>query len=133
VNGRVESPKVHFVGIQLQDISGFESTFRVDLRVINGNPVPLAIEGISCDLTVNEKRFASGVSGEHWKIPAYGTEIVSVTLYSSMLAVFKGILTMEKKDTVDYVMAGKVQIGGGARPSIIPFRISGILDAASLR
>ena len=133
MNRQIEAPKVHFSGIQLQDISGFESTFRVDLRVINGNPVPLAIEGISCDLTVNDKRFASGVSGKHWKIPAYGTGVVSIDLYSSMFTVLRGILTMEQKDTVDYVMAGRVQLGGGARPSMIPFQISGTLDAATLQ
>jgi len=133
VNRRVEPPKMHFAGIQLKEISGLESTFQVDLRVINGNPMPLAIEGITCDLTVNERRFASGVSGENSKIAAYGTAVVSITLYSSILDVFKGVLTMEKEDTVEYILAGKVQLGGGVRPSTIPFKISGTLDAATLQ
>lgn len=133
VNSRVEPPKVHFAGIQLREISGFESMFQVDLRVINGNPTPLAIKGITCDLTVNQKRFASGVSGENRKIPAYGTEVVSINLYSSMIDVFKGVLTMNKKDAMDYVLAGKVQLGGGVRPSTFPFRMSGTLDAATFK
>lgn len=123
----IEPPGVHVVNIQPMEIKALEAVFRVDLRVINRNDVPLTLKGLDCDLELNDRRFASGVSGGNTEIPAYGTAVVPVVLYSSFLDVVKGFLGMGEKERLEYRIKGRVRLEapGFSMPSPVPFESSG--------
>ncbi len=129
---RLEPPRVSLVHIDLQEAKLFESVFKVQLRVFNTNEVPLKIQGGDCILEVNGKRFAQGVTDTDTQVPAYGTAVVPMTLYSSMVGMVRSLLTLPKEE-LGYKLAGRLRIEGGFMvPSTIPFSSEGKLSLEDL-
>ena len=129
----LEAPQVHLADIRLHEMKAFESIFEIQLRVINANDIPMVINGISCDLDINEQRFASGVSNQRVEIPSYGTEIVSMVVYSSVLDIIRGVLSLQNRESLTYRLKGKVRLDAGAlSPSVLPFSAEGELSPEGL-
>jgi LEA14-like dessication related protein len=123
------SPKISLVNIQVLDIKLFETTLKIDLRVLNPNNIPLQLKGTDCDLELNGKKFASGVSDEQVKIPAFGTAIVPMTIYSSMFDVVQSLIKTEKRQKLNYRIKGRVHLSGGSLLSpVIPFTSEGSIS-----
>ena len=124
---RLEPPRINIANIQVQEIKAFEAIFQIELRVINTNDIPLEIKGLNCDLELNGKRFASGVSNIEKKIPPFGTDILPITVYSSVLGMARGVLSLHGKEKLKYGLNGRLRLGGNSMmmPSAIPFKSSG--------
>jgi LEA14-like dessication related protein len=126
---RLNPPGVRLSNIELQGIQGLESVMRIDLRVFNENEITIVIKGMDCELGISGKRFASGLSGKEVSIPAYETAVVPVTVYSSIVDVFQGILRLRNQDKLNYYIQGRVHLDAGLlAPSSIPFRSEGELS-----
>jgi LEA14-like dessication related protein len=125
----LDAPQVRLADIRLHEMKAFESIFEIQLRVINANDIPILINGISCDLEINEQSFASGVSNQRVEIPSYGTEIVSMIVYSSVLDIIRGVLSLQNRESFTYRLKGKVRLDAGAlAPSVLPFSAEGELS-----
>lgn len=79
----LEAPRVSLVNIIQQPSSGMETTFQLELRLINPNDVAINLKGIDCRLEINDTTIASGVSNEAAELPALGTLVYPVTAYAS--------------------------------------------------
>jgi LEA14-like dessication related protein len=110
----IESPRAHIANIRVQEMKGLETVFQVELRFINTNDVPLTVNGMDCELRINDRPFAFGISGHRVEIPAFGTAIFPVNLYSSVLEVLKNVVGMglEKADKLNYKLDGNIRIEG---------------------
>jgi LEA14-like dessication related protein len=129
----LDAPQVHLADIRLHEMKAFESILEIQLRVINTNDIPIMINGISCNLDINEQRFASGVSNQRVEIPSYGTEIVSLVVYSSVMDIIRGVLSLQNRDSLTYRLKGKVRLNAGAlAPSVLPFSAEGELSPEGL-
>lgn len=118
----LEAPRVSLADVRVQEMKGLENIIRIDLRVFNTNDVPLTLRAIDCDLTMNGKRLATGVSRVEQEIPAYGTAVIPVTLYSSVVDLFRGVIGLQDKEKVKFGLTGNLRVEGGAWvPSRIPF------------
>ena len=126
---RLEAPRINVSNIQLKGVKALESVFQIELRIFNTNDIPIVIKGMACDLEINDRRFASGVSNKETAIPSYGTEIISVIVYSSVLDIFKGVLGLQNTEKLKYGIKGKVRVNAGSlAPSVIPFKSEGELS-----
>ncbi|MGW8161788.1 MAG: LEA type 2 family protein [Desulfobulbales bacterium] len=137
-SGRLtQSPRVTLADIQLQEIKTLESAFLVELRVLNPNDRPLEVSGIECDLKIDGNEFAAGVSGDHHVIPAYGSAIVPVTIYASMLDMVSSVMAFVQGSSsktgqlkpLRYRLSGHVRLGGiqGLKKNL-PFESTGELS-----
>lgn len=125
---RLEAPRVSLVDIAVKEIKTLETVFHIEMRILNPNDLDLVIKGMNCDLDVNGSRLASGVSDVRSTIPAYGTATVPVQVYSSVAAMFRGILNLQNKKTLHYQLKGGIRIEGGTlMPSVLPFKSEGEL------
>ena len=124
---RLETPRITLSNFSIQEIKVFESVFKVELRVFNTNDIPLEIKGLNCDLELNGKRLATGVTNVKVDIPSYETGIVPMTLYSSALDVMRVLRGLAKTEKLQYKLAGRLRLGKGAIPSTIPFTSTGEL------
>jgi LEA14-like dessication related protein len=113
----MEKPRLHLV--DLQPISGgsMEAAFRMDLRVINPNDFPLEIRGLDCQLDVNGRNLAAGVSDAELSVPRYGTALLPVTVYSSMADVLMVVIRLARDaersggaPEVRYRLAGHLRV-----------------------
>ncbi len=133
VGKRLEPPRVTLANIRVEEVKAFETVFQIELRVFNTNEVPITIKGVDCDLELNGRKFASGVSKVEKEIPSYGTDTLPIKLYSSVLDMFRGVLSLPGKETLTYMVKGRVRLGGGPLvPSVVPFKSEGELSLEGL-
>ena len=124
---RLESPRITLSNFNVQEIKIFESVFSIEMRVFNTNDTLMEIKGLNCDLELNGKRLATGVTNVKINIPSYDTAIIPITLYSSVLDVVKVLRSLAKTEKLEYTLTGRLRLGKGAMPSTIPFKSTGEL------
>ena len=129
----LEAPRVSFANVKVQELKGMENVIQIELRVFNTNDIPLRVKGIDCELAMNGKRLATGVSRVDQEIPAYDTALIPLTLYSSVVDLFRGVISLQEKEKVIFSVTGKLRIEGGAWvPSAIPFSAENELSLDAL-
>ena len=133
VGKRLQPPRVQIAGIQLRQMQGLEAVFQVDLRVMNGNGAAIEIRGVDCSLEINGKPFAAGVSRTGVTIDSFETGVVPVTVYSSVVDMVRGFFDVPARRDLSYRISGRVQLGAGAIPSVIPFSAEGTLSPDKLK
>jgi LEA14-like dessication related protein len=129
----LESPRISLSNIQMLETSGLESALLVQLRVQNPNEVDLDIRGVECDVEINGKPFAYGMSNTPVRIPSFGTDTVPVKVYTSVVDIFRGLLSLQGRDELTYQVKGKVRMsGGGLMPASLPFDSQGSFSVKDL-
>jgi LEA14-like dessication related protein len=125
-------PRVKLANLEVKEIKVLESVFQVQLRVFNTNELPLEVKGIECELELNGEPFALGVSNADIKIQPYATEILPVLVYSSVIDMVKGFHGLQKTEQLNYVLKGKIRLGGNDFASVLPFSSEGSLSIKNL-
>jgi LEA14-like dessication related protein len=129
----LESPRISLSNIQMLETSGMESAFLVHLRVQNPNDLDLDIRGVDCDVEINGKPFAYGMSNTPVRIPAFGSDTVAVKVYTSVIDIFRSLLNLPGREDLSYQVKGKVRMsGGGLIPSSLPFDSQGTISVKDL-
>lgn len=129
----LEKPKVTLADIQVQEIKNLETAFLVQLRIMNPNTKPIEIEGLSCDIELDGRKFASGLQGGQGTIPAYGSVLVPMEVYASVLDMVSSVLGVIQNRNepgtagrpIGYRLKGKVRIGSGGFSHHLPFESKG--------
>lgn len=131
-----ESPEVSLADIQVQEVKTLETSFLIQLRVMNPNDTPLDINGLKCDLALNGRKIAKGVQGAQGTIGPYESILIPVEVYASVLdmvgSLFQFIKNAGKDDAsfeeVAYRLTGTVRVGSGGFAATIPFDTDGQID-----
>jgi LEA14-like dessication related protein len=132
VGQRLEPPRVKLAAIRVEEFNVLETVFTVSLRVFNTNATALQIKGVECELKINDQPFALGVSDADVEIPSYGTQLVPLNVYASVLDIFKSAQGMQDPDQIKYQIKGKVRLGAGAFPTVLPFESEGNITLPDL-
>ena len=125
VGGRLEPPRVKMANIRPESFNLLETIFEVQLRVFNTNDTPLRIKGVESEIEINGKPFAFGVSISDVEVPAYGTALLPLRVYSSVFDIIKSAVGLQNQDQLNYHIKGKLRLGGSAFPSTLPFESEG--------
>ena len=126
VGKQLDPPRISLANIRVQKVSGLETAFEIQMRVFNANDIDLNVKGISAELEINGQPFATGVSNTPVNIPSYGTELVTVTVYSSVIKMFKSIYGLKDLEELNYRLKGKVRVSGNnMTPTSLPFESEG--------
>lgn len=80
----IEPPKISIANITPKDVAVFEQRFDVQLRIQNPNDQQLGINGLRCDIELNDKEFGNGMSGQEVKVPRFGSEVVNVEVITGL-------------------------------------------------
>lgn len=136
------NPRVTLADIQIHEIKTLETAFQIELRVLNPNDIPLEIDGLECGLKIDGKDFASGVVGEQHVIPPYGSAIVPVTVYASVLDMVSSVISIIQDSSTQqrhpqplrYELTGHVRLGGSnLMQKTVPFETAGELSLGNTR
>ena len=65
----IEPPKISIANIAPKDMTLFEQRFDVQLRIQNPNETELGLNGMRFEIDLNEKEFATGMTGEKVVVP----------------------------------------------------------------
>lgn len=131
--GLKEDPKISLADIRIQDIKAMEGVFLIKLRVLNPNDVPIDLHGVNCDLEINNRHFANGIGDSKQSVPAFGTAVVPVEVYASVLDVITSFADLlhtagklpSKDKPVPYSLQGIVRVGIHGFKKEVPFKSSG--------
>jgi LEA14-like dessication related protein len=132
VGKRLEPPTVKLADIRLEALNVIETVFDVQLRVFNTNDTALQIRGVECKIDLNGKEFAIGVSKSNVEVPAYGTALLPLQVYSSVFDIIKHAAGLPSQNQLDYQIKGELRLGGSAFPSILPFESEGHISVPDL-
>ncbi len=124
----LEPPHISLADIRVEEFTGFETVFQIQLRVINTNDVDLKVKGLEAELEINGQSFAAGVSNSPVKIPSFGTELVTVVVYSSVIKMFKSVYGLHESEELKYRLIGKLRVAGdNTLATTLPFESEGVL------
>jgi LEA14-like dessication related protein len=134
LGGRLETPRLSLVGIQLQDASFFEQRLLVRLRVRNPNGFGLPVRGLTVNFELDGEDFAQGVSARSFEVPAMGEAefdmVVTANAATVLLRVF-GKDRERRPEALDYRIRGKLDTSLGLLRSV-PFDERGTLPLDAL-
>jgi LEA14-like dessication related protein len=138
--GLKEDPKISIADIRIQEVKAMEGIFLIKLRVLNPNDVPLDLHGINCDLEINQRHFANGIGDSNQTVPPFGTAVVPVEVYASVLDMIGSVAdllhsagkTPAKDKQVPYTLQGTARIGVRGFKREVPFKSSGELSLKGL-
>ncbi|WP_260854555.1 LEA type 2 family protein [Paraburkholderia sp. BCC1884] len=106
--------RVSVAGIEPIDGQGLEMRFNVKLRVQNPNESAVSFDGVSLDLDLNGKSFASGVSDQSGTVPRYGETVVNVPLTVPAFAAVRQAFAfagVAQSGQIPYTLRGKLASG----------------------
>jgi LEA14-like dessication related protein len=130
---RLEPPRVKLAAIRVQEFNVLETVFEIQLRVFNTNDTALQVRGLECELEINGRPFAIGVSDADVEIPSYGTHLLPLNVYASVFDIIKSVQGVQKnQEHLTYQIRGKVRLGAGALPSVLPFNSEGNISLPDL-
>ena len=95
---RDDRVKVTIVDIRPLESTLMEQRFLVKLRLQNRASEPLSIEGMSFDLELNGKDFASGVSNQAVTAESFGEALLEVRVSSTLFGVIRQIQTLQNQE-----------------------------------
>jgi LEA14-like dessication related protein len=103
--------QVIVAGVEPLQGEGLELRMLVKLRIQNPNDLPLDFNGVSVELDVQGKRFATGVSAAAGSVPRFGETLVDVPVSISVFRIARqaiGVMTNEYRGKLVYEMTGKL-------------------------
>lgn len=106
----LDPPDLHLADLQMEEVTVLESSGRVSLRVVNGNPEPLQVDGLALTLRLNGRKIGKVLSPERVEVPRLSTVTVEGELHVSHLAVLTLIQDIMESEAVDYSLSGKIYV-----------------------
>jgi LEA14-like dessication related protein len=89
--------KVTMVDVRALESTLMEQRYLIKLRVQNRSQQALTIDGLSFDLELNGRDFASGVSNEKVTAPAFGEGLIEVKVSSTLFGVIRQIQSLQTR------------------------------------
>jgi LEA14-like dessication related protein len=103
--------QISVAGVESLPGEGMELRLLIKLRVQNPNDAPIEFNGVSLNLDVMGRKFASGVSDQAGTVPRFGETVIAVPVTVSVLRMARQVLGMldgEPVDKVTYSLSGKL-------------------------
>ena len=102
---------VILVGVEPLEGEGLEARMLVKLRIQNPNDAPLDFNGISLQIDVNDKRFATGVSDAAGSVPRFGETVIGVPVSISVVRIARqaiDVVTDQYRGKLPYEITGRL-------------------------
>ena len=95
-------PDVSLVDLEFTDVTVFETTGQITVRITNENPDPLVIEGSVFKLYLNGVAVGKGLASERVEVPRLGTATQAVDMHVSNVALVARLATLLDQPELDY-------------------------------
>lgn len=128
ITNKPDQFKINISTIQMLESTLMEQRFQVTLRIMNRSREAMSIDGMSFDIELNDKDFASGVSNEQVTLEPFSEGLVSVNVSSTIFDILRQINSLKDKKSqpFKYEISGHVYSGSSLLG--IPFKEKGEID-----
>ena len=108
--GPMTPPDVALVDLEFTDLTVFETTGQITVRLTNENPEPLIIEGAVFKLFLNGMPVGKALDSERVEIPRLGTATQSVTMHVNNMALITRLAAMLEQPELNYRIRTKLWV-----------------------
>jgi LEA14-like dessication related protein len=121
----MQSPNVTLTDLRIVDLTLFEQSYALKIRIQNPNPVALPISGMHFELDVNNAELGRGVSDQAITVPAYGEAVMEIKVVSNLARIFDQIRSLQdgKAQDLRYRLTGDIRVAN--RLGKLPFDYQG--------
>lgn len=129
-----ERPSILLDSFHAIPSEGMTPRFALGLRVVNPNPTPLPLRGMSYNVEFEGYRVITGVAGNLPTVPAYGESLIEVQAgvdLISGLRLLNDLLQDPQRERFLYTLRARLDTGGISR--FLVLEESGELSLASLQ
>ena len=125
---REDDIKVTLSSLTLLQSTLMEQRYLVTLRLQNRSQHNFEIKGLSFDVALNDKDFASGVSNRQISVPAFSEAWLDVEVGSSLFDIIRQLQVLQQyqRKAFEYEISGRVYLGDGFFS--LPFKEIGVID-----
>ncbi|EAQ97480.1 Conserved secreted protein [Congregibacter litoralis KT71] len=113
-----DDPEIELLALEPLPSQGLEARFLVKLRVLNPNPVPLAISGVAYDVFIRDAKILSGVSNEGINVGAYSESVAELEVAAGMLGsltLLRDLMANPTDGALPYKLNAKLSLSGLSR------------------
>jgi LEA14-like dessication related protein len=113
-----ERPSVTLSSFRILPSEGLMPRFALGLRVVNPNPTPLPLRGMSYNVAFEGHPLLTGVAGNLETVPAYGESMIEVQTgvdLISGLRLFNDLLNDPQRDRLRFLLRARLDTGGLTR------------------
>lgn len=105
-----DSIKVNLSSLKMLPSTVFEQRFEADIRIQNRSQSTLDINGLSFDLALNDKDFASGVSNQKMALAPLSEGVMTINLTSTLFSLIRQFHSMQElhDKPFSYNLQGKI-------------------------
>lgn len=103
-----EAPEVSLADARLDDVTIFETTGRITVRITNPAPDPVVVDGGTFHLWIDGRRVGRGVSDARVEVPRLGTETLEMQFFVSNLALARRVMSLIESESFDYRLEGRL-------------------------
>lgn len=105
-----DSIRVNLSSLKLIESTLFEQRFEASVRIQNRSQTEINVKGLSYDLFMNDKSFASGVSNQSINIAPLSEGVVTINLTSTLFSLIRQVKPMQElaSKPFSYGLQGKV-------------------------
>lgn len=109
-----ERPRVNISNIQPKDVKLLEQVFTMDLRIQNPSESAIHVRGMTFEIEINEKPFATGVSDQQLTIQPFTSQVVRVEAVTTLASLLRQVSHAQKSVEVQkirYRIKGTIHTG----------------------
>jgi LEA14-like dessication related protein len=109
----LEPPRINIANVAPKEIKLFEQVFDLELRIQNLNDAPLPIHGLTFELEIDGKPFATGVSNQQVTVDRLSSAVLHVETITALWGMLRQIADFQKTQTplVTYRIKGVIYTG----------------------
>ncbi len=125
----LETPRVSLVNLQFQNITVFETSAVVEVRVSNPNPEPIAINGASYGLLIGGTHVGEAMSPDRLEVPALGSVVQRAEVHLSNLALARNIKSIVESKHFHYAITSRLYLKTSKGEGKVKSFNEGVIDA----
>jgi LEA14-like dessication related protein len=129
-----EQPSLSLTSLRMVPSDGIAPRFALGLRVVNPNPSPLPLRGMSYNIDIEGQRLITGVAGNLETVPAWGESNIEVLAGIDLLGglrLFNELIGDPQRDRLRFNLRARLDTGGLTR--FLTLEEQGELSLAGLR
>jgi LEA14-like dessication related protein len=105
----LEEMEITLTDLQFTEATVFETTMVAKIRVANTNPDPLAFEGASFKLYLDDRKVGTGLAPDAFEVEGLATTVIPVTFYlNNATALLRVIDVLKDQREVNYGVRGSL-------------------------
>ncbi len=129
-----ERPSLMLDSFRALPSDGMTPRFALGLRVVNPNPAPLPLRGISYNIEIEGHRIINGVAGNLEAVPAYGESVIEIQAGVDLISGLRLINDLVQDPRREYFRYGlKARLDTGGLSRFLVLEEAGQLSLVSLR